>query len=159
MVCAQGKGHVQTSHDEHVSDLRGDIPNRFHHGKADRLQGGNVAAVEVVEIGVNEVGNDGGNNAIPADKEHGVFPIAPARLVNVQRHHEHKGKHGKVMEGDGVEGKETDKEEGHLSATVDQVRINSGQHEYRCGKAHRNACHLLRIFAAVKGKCGQRKQH
>ena len=61
--------------------------------------------------------------------------------------------------GDGVEIHVIAEIPRNIPRAVDQAGINGGQYKDRSGKAHRNACHLPKVFAAIKGKRGQGKEH
>ena len=152
MVCAERKRHIQAGHDNDVKDLRGHVAYHIHDGKAQGLQGRNIATIEVVEIGVDQVRDNARHDAVDADKNDGVLPIALCGCIDVQRNDQHKCKHDKIVEGHGVKIEVILKIPRDIARTVDQVGVNSGQ-DKDCGdKNHGNAGYLVFVLAAIKGK-------
>ena len=159
MVRAKGERHIQADHDDDVENLRGHVADRICDALAQRLQGSNVAAIEIVVIGTQQMRDDGSNDTVSANAEYGVFPISLLGSVDVQRNDQHKGEHDQVVEGHGVKIEIVLKIARDVARAVDQAGINGGQQKDRRHKSDRNAVGGALIFAAIERHDGQRKEH
>ena len=152
----QHEQNIQHRHDADIQTLRRRIAHSSLHGGPDSLQGRDVAAVEVIEIGLQHLSHGGGDGAVADDKQQHRFVFAlVAGGVEVQPHNQQERKHHNVVEGDGVEIKEICEKALHISGAVDQAGIDEHQPGDGGAQTAGDGPDLFPVLAPVKSGQGQ----
>ena len=126
-ICAGYKKDIQHGYDQDVAD-RGDRATQGgFYTLSYRLEGCDIAGVEVVEIGFQQMRHCGGDRAIAKNERLYLFGFAlRCGVVKLECDDQHEEENYKVMEEYGVEAEVVGGELLHCLRGVDKVGIDRG---------------------------------